>query len=154
MSSMTVLSPALFSIQKENCLRRKNTECTNYSLEAITIQKAVYRFSLSEEPLGLPPLIQVRVSDDAIGLNQSLAWLGQNQMFSCPSWLTGTHIPTSHRALVVCLQKMPQKQTALKQSTVRMSMVVPAVSSGSISSHWYWQKFTGQKKSWTCRLER
>lgn len=70
---MTALSSDLFLILKENCLRKKNTECTNYSLEATTIQKAVCRFSLSEEPLGLALIIQVRVSGDAIGLNQSLA---------------------------------------------------------------------------------
>lgn len=40
----------------------------------MTIHKAVYQFSLSEEPLGLAPIIQARVSDEAVGLNQSSAW--------------------------------------------------------------------------------
>lgn len=39
----------------------------------MTIHKAVYEFSLSEEPLGLTPIIHARVSDDVIGLNQRLA---------------------------------------------------------------------------------
>lgn len=39
----------------------------------MTIHKAVYQFSLSEEPLGLAPIIQARVSDEAVGLNQSSA---------------------------------------------------------------------------------
>ena len=39
----------------------------------MAIHKAVYQSSLSEEPLGLNPIIQARVSDDAVGLNQSSA---------------------------------------------------------------------------------
>lgn len=76
MSSMSVLSIwvpefswSLIDSKREELAKKKYRKYT-YSFEAIT-QSSLSVFS--EKPLGLTPIIQARASDDALGLNQSLA---------------------------------------------------------------------------------